>query len=607
IDGRWVHAGQDLSNFDSKMPINPEDGEFFSHYYVTEDRQLFGSNDIDATFGDPDASWVALGEAPSSLAANETFLVNDDSGAPKLHHDVPGEGWVPQGEGSQWFAGLRDAFGKGPASWLQGAPPFSEENSQTNLFNFEGPGGISITATQMAGYTLNEDQTSVSAQIEVTVTLADGTDVVGTLDMTVDASGHAATSITINHGLDENGDGSIGVEAIAQAAAVVTAAFQNDAVRIGVSAGVGAGANGRASITFKDGVPLGFAVGGGFEAGASFGGDVTVGNDDVSVTAGGGAIFGFAAGADLALGLQDDGKVHIEFEAKLAFLGGFRIHFDLAVDPDAVLEWVRKFVEETKTGQELEEFWNTFENSTVGSAIIAGGEAVLDAAVDAFHRQVDRLKTAANGIKDAGESIADSAVVGQVIADAKAAVEGVKNAVEKVVGSDAAQAFAAEARRQIDWVADKLEDSEAVQAFVDGMKGAWDIVDGSLQKMGSRLGDAGKRYVESYKNAFEGIGDAFKALGQSKAFKVFKEHAKNAGKAVGEFADEVGAGLVSSATTFINWTDTAIQALFSAGETVVDFVEDVVDEGKDFVEDVVDEGKDIVEDVVEVLNPKNWF
>ncbi|MEO1338871.1 MAG: hypothetical protein AAFV29_24730, partial [Myxococcota bacterium] len=328
----------------------------------------------------------------------------------------------------------------------------------------------------------------------------------------------------------------------------------------------------------------------------SFGGEVTVGNEDVSVTGGAGAIFGFAAGGDFALGLQSDGKVHLEFEAKIAFLAGVRIHFDLAIDPDAALEWTRKFIEETKTGQELQEFWEAFEDSAVGSVIIAGGEAVLDAAVDAFRRQVERIQSVANGIKEAGEAIADSAVVGQVIADAKAAVNTVKNAVSRVVGSDVAQAFIGEATRQIDWVADKLEDSEAVAAFVEGMKGAWDIVDGPLKKMGKRLGAAGRRYVDSYKAAFEGIGNAFRALGKSKAFKVFKEHAKQAGKAVGRFADDVASGAVSKATTVINWTDDAIKSLFSFGKKAVDVVDDVFEEGVDIVEDVVD-----------VINPVNWF
>ncbi|MEL7372676.1 MAG: hypothetical protein AAFN74_27365, partial [Myxococcota bacterium] len=313
-----------LDNFDVSIPVSREDGDFFTHYWVTEQGELFGSNDYDADFDNPNHVWEDLGKAPDALPPSQLLHVDKDSDARKIHFDVPGEGWVANGEGSMWFGGLKDAFGKGPASWLQGAPPFSEENSQTNLFEFEGPGGISVSATQSSGYTVSEDQTSVSAQVEVKVTLADGTDVIGTLDMSVDASGHAATSISINHGLDDNGDGSIGVEAIAQAAAVVTAAFQNDAVRIGVSAGVGAGANGRAEITFKDGVPLGFAVGGGFEVGASFGGEVTVGNEDVSVTGGAGAIFGFAAGGDFALGLQSDGKVHLEFEAKIAFLAGVR-------------------------------------------------------------------------------------------------------------------------------------------------------------------------------------------------------------------------------------------------------------------------------------------
>ncbi|MEO1336613.1 MAG: hypothetical protein AAFV29_13265, partial [Myxococcota bacterium] len=130
---------------------------------------------------------------------------------------------------------------------------------------------------------------------------------------------------------------------------------------------------------------------------------------------------------------------------------------------------------------------------------------------------------------------------------------------------------------------------------------------GPLKRMGQGLGNAAKRYVESYKAAFEGIGDAFRALGRSKAFKVFRHHAKEAGKAVGRYADDVASGLVSQATTLINWSDKAIQGLINAGKAVGDFVEDVVDEGKDFVEDVVDGGKDFVEDVVEVVNPVNWF
>ena len=592
VDGQWKSAGEKPDNFDSALAVNPEDGEFFLHYWVDEDRQLHGSNDQGADIDNPGHSWTALGSAPDELPTGELLHVNKDGDSKKLHHNVEGEGWVPQGEGSLWFGGLKDAFGKGPASWLQGAPPFSEDNSVDNLFTFSGPGGITVSASQQAGYTVTEDRTSVSAQIEVKVTLADGTDVIGNLDVTVDASGHAVTTIGFDHGLDEDGNGVIGAEAIAQAAAVITAGFQNEAVRIGVSAGVGAGANGRAKIVFRDGVPLGFAAGGGFEAGASFGGDVTVGNDDVSVTAGGGAIFGFAAGGDVAIGLQEDGKVHLEFEAKLAFLGGFRVHFDLAVDPDAVLGWLRDFVENTKTGQEAQEFWEAFEDSTVGSAVITAGEAILDQAVDAFNRQVDRLKTAAEGIKNAGEAIADSAVVGQIIADAKASVDAVKTAVEKVVGSDAAQAFAAAAKTQIDWVADKLEDSEAVQAFVNGMKEAWDIVDGPLKKMGKRLGALAQRQLDTYKAAFEGIGDAFKALGESKAFKVFKHHAKEAGRAVGEFADDVGAGIVSTATTAINWSDKAIREVVDFGKKVGDFAEDV--------------GGAIVGGLKKA-NPKRWF
>ncbi|MEL7369252.1 MAG: hypothetical protein AAFN74_10095 [Myxococcota bacterium] len=578
------------------MPVNAEDGKLYSYYYVDKDRQMYGSNDADADFDNAAHTWTAVGEAPASLPAEQEVYIDKDSSAPKLHHNVPGEGWVPEGEGSMWFGGLRDAFGKGPASWLQGPPPFSEDNAVENLFTFEGPGGITVSASQQAGYTVSEDETSVSAQMEVKVTLADGTDVIGNLDMTVDASGHAVTTISFNHGLDENGNGVIGAEAIAQAAAVLTASFQSEAARIGVSAGVGAGVNGRANIVFKDGIPLGAAIGGGFEVGASFGGEVTVGNEDVSVTGGAGAIFGFAAGGDLAIGLQPDGKVHLEFEAKLAFIGGVRVHFDLAVDPGAVLDLLNKFIEETKTGQELETFWNTFEDSTVGGAILTAGEVLLDEAIDAFNRQVDRLKETANYIKDAGESIADSAIVGEVINDAKAAVDELTAVMETIVGSPVAQAYADAAKAQIDWVANRLGDSEAIGLFVEGMKGAWDIVDGPLSRMGEGLGEAAKRYYETmYKDAFQGIGDAFRALGDSKAFKVFAHHAKEAGKEVAEFADDVGAGLVSQATTMINWSDTAIQGIINGGKVIVDVGEDLVDDGVEFIEDVGD-----------TLNPINW-
>ena len=580
VDGHWASAGEGLDNF-GVMPVNPEDGKFFLHYYVREDRQLFGSNQSGADINNSTHRWTALGKAPEALPTEELLHVSKDSDSKKLYHNVPGEGWVAQGEGSMWFGGLKDAFGKGPASWLQGPPPFSEEDGVHNLFTFTGDNGITITASQSAGYTLNADRTSVAAQVEVKVTLADGTDVIGNLDLTVDASGHAVTSIGINHGLDENGDGVIGAEALAQAAAVVTAAFQNEAARLGVSAGVGAGANAHANITFKDGVPLGFAGGGGFEVGASAGGEVTVGNDNVSITAGGGAIAGFAAGADVAVGLQEDGSIHLEFEAKLAFLGGFRVHFDFAVDPDAVFELLGKFIDETKTGQELEEFWATFEDSTVGKVVIAAGEKLLDEAVDAFNRQVDRLKETASFIKNAGEEIADSAVVGQVINDVKTSVDAIAGAVERIAGSPAAQAFAAEAKRQIDMVADHIEDSEAIAAFVQGMKGAWDLVDEPLGKMGKGLGNAAKRYYEvMYKDAFEGIGDAFRSLGGSKAFKVFKNQAKDAGKAVGEFADDVGSGLVSSATTAIIWSDGAIQRIVNAGKETGEFFEDAGKETK---------------------------
>ncbi|MEO1337463.1 MAG: hypothetical protein AAFV29_17595, partial [Myxococcota bacterium] len=293
---------------------------------------------------------------------------------------------------------------------------------------------------------------------------------------------------------------------------------------------------------------------------------------------------------------QPDGKVHLEFEAKLAFIGGVRVHFDLAVDPDAVLALLNKFIEETKTGQELETFWNTFEDSTVGGAILTAGEVLLDEAIDAFNRQVDRLKETANYIKDAGESIADSAIVGEVINDAKAAVDELTAVMETIVGSPVAQAYADAAKAQIDWVANRLGDSEAIGLFVEGMKGAWDIVDGPLSRMGEGLGEAAKRYYETmYKDAFQGIGDAFRALGDSKAFKVFAHHAKEAGKEVAEFADDVGAGLVSQATTMINWSDTAIQGIINGGKAIVDVGEDLVDDGMEFIEDVGD-----------TLNPINW-
>ncbi|MEO1337250.1 MAG: hypothetical protein AAFV29_16530, partial [Myxococcota bacterium] len=146
VDGQWASAGQKPANFDSAMPVNAEDGKLYSYYYVDKDRQMYGSNDADADFDNAAHTWTAVGEAPASLPAEQEVYIDKDSSAPKLHHNVPGEGWVPEGEGSMWFGGLKDAFGKGPASWLQGAPPFSEENSQTNLFEFEGPGGISVSA-----------------------------------------------------------------------------------------------------------------------------------------------------------------------------------------------------------------------------------------------------------------------------------------------------------------------------------------------------------------------------------------------------------------------------------------------------------------------------
>lgn len=102
-----------------------------------------------------------------------------------------------------------------------------------------------------------------------------------------------------------------------------------------VGIGVGASADVDATLIFDHGIP-GASVALGFDAGVTEGGELTIGSSTAAATIEGGVIEGFAAGGDVQLGIQEDGKFHIGFDVKLAFIGGFEAGLDLSLDPHAL-------------------------------------------------------------------------------------------------------------------------------------------------------------------------------------------------------------------------------------------------------------------------------
>ena len=186
------------------------------------------------------------------------------------------------------------------------------------------------------------------------------------------------------------------------------------------------------------------------------GGSVTVGNEDASVTADAGVIAGVALGAGGQFGMQEDGKFHIGFNAKIALGAGFELGFDIAIDPQAVVDFFNK-LNPAKWARGLADF---------ATGVMAKAGKFLRKSFDKINDNF--VKPLANALSKAKETV----------------FKGVKSAV--------------------DFVGQRFEDltgfaKEAVGAVRDGFK-----------KAGEGIKDAGKKVGKGFKKAGKKIKKFFR-------------------------------------------------------------------------------------------------